>query len=83
MAEPIGFHVRDGLCFARIETTMMDGPGVRTADPALFGGVRIQKGDLAMDLTAEEWASVVASVSALGENVTTWNILRALQRGAY
>ena len=78
-----GFHAKDGLHFARIESANYQNAAVTTLDVRLLGGVRIQWGDKVIDLTSSEWASVVASVSALGENATTFAMLEALQHGQY
>lgn len=78
------FHVKDGLFFERKVVTSESG--------VLEGHVHIVKTDDGKDpelrntvldvmLTPSEWASVVASVSALGENGATHALFLAAQRG--
>lgn len=60
-----GFHV-GGLYFAR------------TPD----GGVQVTNGLIRLAvMSASEWASVVASVSLLGDNATTFSLAETLHRG--
>ncbi len=74
------FHVRDGLFFERLNSE----PGYGC------GCVRIVKREsgrddapivLDMILNASSWASVVASMSILGENGTTHAMIEVLQQG--
>lgn len=76
------FHVSDGLFFERVVPTEIN--------PKKFGGVRIIKRKEAKDdspivfeqfLDAESWASVVASMTVLGESGGLWRAIVALQKG--
>lgn len=75
------FHAHDGWFFERL--------GKADTPPEQYGGVRIHVHENAnpdtpaimiAEFTADEWASIVASCSALGETGTTWRMLRELQR---
>lgn len=59
------YHARDGLYFAR----QPDGSVKVRIEP--INGVPTE-----VELTADTWASVIATVSARGENADTWNEAR-------
>lgn len=76
------FHLRDGLFFQRIETE----PGYGC------GCVRIVKHESARDgapvvfdmiIDASSWASIVSSMSALGESGTTHVLSLVAQQGGF
>ncbi len=82
------FHVKDGLFFERVASRDGSGnpiPGVQ------FGSVRMIKRDLEQDghpitfeqvMTVEEWASVVSSMTIIGEGGPgLWAAIVALQKG--
>lgn len=89
------FHLKDGLCFERIDFDTVAQP-CSANDPCrwpaeMIGGVRIctlRKGENMKDgsgitvacLTASEWASVVASMSAFGETSTSYAMFLAAQK---
>lgn len=77
------FHLENGLCFERIKSS---------DKPEFYGGVRICRlqpnedmrggaGETVAIISASSWASICASMSALGENGTTHRMYEALQRG--
>lgn len=76
------FHSREGLFFER---TADDGVVISIEKPVRDdtpAGKRI--GSVSMErirLSAEEWASVVASVSKHGESSATWQEALRFQRG--
>ena len=73
------FHLKDNICFERVNRSDNYG-GVRIArlkpgeDPVDGGGETIIETD------ASGWASVVASMTALGESAQTWGMILALQK---
>lgn len=68
----LGFHARDGWYFRR----QADG-AVRILAPDSLGPGAHQL----VDLDANTWASVVASVSAVGESIETWREALAFHKG--
>lgn len=70
--DPPGFHARDGWYFRREP----DGT-VRILAPDSLGPGANQR----IDLDANTWASVVASVSAAGETSETWRAALAFHGG--
>lgn len=80
------FHARDDITFERLTFERQGGPKT-DEEIALFGGVRISRlpnrgGDPGFDVSfsPSEWASIVASMTALGENTHTHAMIYALQR---
>jgi hypothetical protein len=77
------FHAKNGLCFERIKT-------LQSPEGGTYGSVRIAKvsgpdisdglGETLAILEPNEWASVCASMSAIGENDTTFRMFEALQK---
>lgn len=76
------FHVSDGLYFERVAHDQGHG----------IGAVRIvKKRDAKLDspiifeqiIDADAWASVVSTVSSLGETATTWALFKILQQGGF
>ena len=76
------FHWRDGWFFERL--------GSADETPERFASVHIIKRAEAKDtapiiaeavIPPSEWASIVATVSALGETGTTFRIFEAAQKG--
>lgn len=60
--EPGEYHQRDGWYFKRVEE----------------GNVQIRHGLIVHTIPADEWASVVASVSAGGETSRSWTMANEL-----
>ena len=84
------FHVSEGLFFERLNVIDEQKKG-RDHEWAVeyYGGVRIIKRKdgnpsspiiFEQVLTAGEWSSVVASMTALGESAQTWGMILALQK---
>ena len=80
------FHVKNGLFFERIDASKLD----KDHAAEFYGGVRIlvtkdgKEGSpvvFEQMLTAEAWASVVASMTVLGESGATFRMMVALQKG--
>lgn len=81
------FHAENGLCFERLEFD--ENGGFIGADK--FGSVRVcllspgedmqwGAGKTLAILPPSSWASVVASMTAIGENATTHAMFEAAQR---
>ena len=70
-----GFHFKDGWCFKR----EADGSVLLRK----FADARLDTSPVIAEATIDpaSWASIVASVSALGETGTTWRIFKAAQEG--
>lgn len=76
------FHAKDGLCFARRH----DGSVVVTTEQPMrepdgsFAGRRATITRVVLDV--DTWASVVASMSARGENLSTWHAAKRFHEAA-
>jgi hypothetical protein len=68
------FHTKQGLWFER---TPEDGVLVTKTD------VQGNNPEMAVTLTADEWASVVAHVSAYGEDRLSWETARKFHAGEF
>ena len=68
------FHAKDGWFFRRLSDGSVEIVKRNTAhddDPIVAQGI----------FTVEDWASIVASVSGLGESGASFRICESLQRG--
>jgi len=75
------FHVSEGLCFQRINEP--------TDEAMFYGGVRViifkdakcqGEPKYLKALTAEDWASVVASMTAIGDTSQIFRAVLAMQK---
>jgi hypothetical protein len=77
--ETMMFHLKDGIVFERHGTGETYG-GVRIAMLRQGEGMGPGAGETIVETDASGWASVVASMTAIGETSQTWGMILALQK---
>ncbi len=73
------FHAHDGICFERTGTGETYG-SVRICRTKPEDNMAPGSGETILVCSASEWASIVSSMSALGENSRTYGMILAWQK---